>query len=91
MSATASVLQYRRIIMTYEEILRELASLPPEGQEEAATFIRLLHERYSRPISPEHDNRDLGEMGFVGVWRDRDDMRDSTAWVRTLREREWVK
>lgn len=77
--------------MTYEDILRELASLPPEGQQEAANFITLLHERYSRSVSAPQDGPDLKDLGFVGMWRDREDMRDSTAWVRTLREREWVK
>ena len=77
--------------MTYEEILRELASLPPEGQKEAADFITFLHERYSRSGLSEPDDRDLTDLGFVGMWRDREDMRDSTAWVRSLREREWVK
>jgi hypothetical protein len=77
--------------MTYEEILRELASLPPEGQKEAADFITALHERYlrSRPAQPA--GADLSSLSFVGMWRDREEMRDSTAWVRNLREREWVK
>ena len=77
--------------MTYEEILRELASLPPEGQKEAADFISSLHERYSQSDCADHEHRNLGDLGFVGMWNDRDEMRDSTAWVRTLREREWVK
>jgi hypothetical protein len=77
--------------MTYEEILRGLASLPPEGQKEAADFITLLHERYSRSVSAREGGGDFTDLGFVGMWRDRDDMRDSTDWVRTLREREWVK
>lgn len=77
--------------MTYEEILRELASLPPEGQKEAADFIKFLCERHSRSLSGEQHNRDLSELGFVGMWRDRNDMRDSSAWVRRLRECEWVK
>ena len=79
------------IVMTYEEILRELASLPPEAQREAADFITFLHERYSRSDSPEANGTDLAKLGFVGMWRDRNDMGDSTAWVRKLREREWVK
>lgn len=77
--------------MTYEEILRELASLPPEGQKEAGDFITFLHERYSRSSSSEQAARDLASLGFVGMWRDREDMRDSAAWVRNLREREWVQ
>ena len=77
--------------MTYEEIIRELASLPPEGQKEAADFIASLHDRYARSVSREQTKPDLLSLKFVGMWRDRDDMRDSTAWVRGLREREWVK
>jgi hypothetical protein len=77
--------------MTYEEILRELASLPPEGQKEACDFITFLRERYSRASSTERPTRDLAGLGFVGMWRDREDMRDSASWVKNLREREWVQ
>ena len=31
----------------------------------------------------------LGEELFVGLWKDRDDLSDATAWVRRLREQEW--
>lgn len=78
--------------MTQEEILRELASLPPEGQRQVAEFIALLQERYSRSQSTEQPAAsDVTQEGFIGMWRDREDMRDSSAWVRDLREREWVK
>ena len=76
--------------MTYEEILRELASLPPEGQKEVVDFIIFLRERYAPPPTDQADS-DLANLGFVGIWRDREDMRDSSTWVRTVREREWVR
>jgi hypothetical protein len=76
--------------MTHEEILRELASLPPEGQEKAAEFIASLREYYSRQSSG-HSQFDLNNLGFFGIWRDRGDMQDSSKWLRQLREREWVK
>jgi hypothetical protein len=31
----------------------------------------------------------LADEPFVGMWRDRQDMRDSSAWVQDIREREW--
>jgi hypothetical protein len=74
--------------MTQEEILRELASLPPEGQRQVADFIALLRERYARSQSPEPITSD---DTFIGMWRDREDMQDSSTWVRNLRENEWVK
>jgi hypothetical protein len=70
--------------MTHEEILRELASLPPEGQEKAAEFIAGLREYYARE-GTRQSQLDFSNLAFFGIWRDRADMQDSTAWVRTLR------
>ena len=28
---------------------------------------------------------------FIGMWRDREEMADSTAWVRRLRARQWSR
>ena len=78
--------------MTYEEILREFASLPPEGQEKAAEFISSLREYYAREGAPSRHRRvDFGSLGFFGMWRDRADMQDSGKWLRQHREHEWVK
>lgn len=78
--------------MTHEEILREFASLPPEGQRQVVDFIAFLHQRYGRLNRVEEpETSDLTEHGFIGMWRDREDMQDSSTWVRSSREREWVK
>jgi hypothetical protein len=76
--------------MTHEEILRDLASLPPEGQDKAAEFIAGLREYYARQGSG-HNQLDFSNLAFFGIWRDRADMQDSSKWLRQLREREWVK
>jgi hypothetical protein len=31
----------------------------------------------------------LKDEPFVGMWRDRQDMKDSSQWVRQLRQKEW--
>lgn len=33
----------------------------------------------------------LSDEAFIGMWRDREDMKDSSAWVRALRSREWTE
>jgi hypothetical protein len=38
-----------------------------------------------------HKPNKLAKEPFVGMWRNRADMKDSNAWVRNLREREWGK
>jgi hypothetical protein len=78
--------------MTNEEILREIASLPIEAQRQIEDFIAFLRQRYqpSQPVEPAITS-DLKTEGFVGMWRDREDMQDSTAWVRNVREKHWGK
>jgi hypothetical protein len=78
--------------MKQEEILREILSLPPEGQQQVADFIARLRERYRRSQAIEKpEDSGLDRDGFIGMWQDREDMQDSSEWVRTVREREWVK
>jgi uncharacterized protein YfbU (UPF0304 family) len=78
--------------MKQEELLREFFDLPPEGQAQVVELIEFLRTRYkSRRQSGNASTLDLSKESFVGMWRDREDMQDSNAWVRDMREREWVK
>ena len=73
--------------MKNSDILRDLASLPPEAQQQVLDLITLLKTR-CRTARRQKTCR-LVDEPFIGMWRDRDDMQDSAAWVRRLRRREW--
>jgi hypothetical protein len=77
--------------MSKEELLREFYSLPPEGQRLVTDFIAFLQSR-NKKSKPEKKRKrpDLTKEKFIGMWGDREDMKDSNAWVRNLREREWA-
>ena len=75
--------------MTNEEILREINSLPPEAQRQLEDFISFLRERYKEAQPKSAPASDLESEAFVGMWRDREDMRDSSAWVRNVRQSHW--
>ena len=75
--------------MTDEEILREINSLPPEAHRQIEDFISFLRVRYGTLQPKTAPPSDLESEGFVGMWRDREDMRDSSAWVRNVRESHW--
>jgi hypothetical protein len=74
--------------MTDEEILRVIASLPPEGRRLVESFLAFLRQRYAPPVAPSGGPL-LQDENFIGMWRDRDELTDSTAWVRGIRESEW--
>ncbi len=70
--------------MMPEQMLREWAALPPQAQQQVADFIAFLRLRYG-PSSQERPKLDLKDEPFVGMWRDREEMQDSSAWVRAQR------
>ena len=77
--------------MTSEEILREIAALPAEVRNEIEDFVAFLRERYKRATSSSDlAVTDLESEEFIGMWADRDEMSDSTAWVRGVRDKHWA-
>lgn len=78
--------------MTQQELLNEFLSLPAEAQRQVIDFIAFLRQRYkSTEPSSESADLDLVNDDFIGMWRDRQDLADSTAWVRNVRDNEWSK
>ena len=77
--------------MTNEEILREINSLPAEAKRQIEDYVSFLRERYKSSQTENAALPDLETEAFVGMWRDREEMRDGSAWVRRLRETHWSK
>ncbi len=75
--------------MTEGDLLSRYHELPPEAQRQVAEFIESLHARYASP-GPAAGNEptDFARHGFVGMWKDREDMEAGTGWVRKSREEE---
>lgn len=77
--------------MKEQKIWRDFDALPPELQQQVADFIAFLKTRYAPPQPSKASKRTrLAKEPFIGMWRNREDMQDSTAWVRSVREREWM-
>ncbi len=75
---------------TKYSIVEELGALPDEARREAMDFIVFLRQQHCgsrsrRPIV----KASVAEDPFVGMWANRDDMKDSVRWVQETREREW--
>ena len=76
--------------MDQAEIFRDFAALPPEAQRIVADLVVLLrkqneHAKRIRKIKPTR----LVDEKFIGIWQDRQEMQDSNAYVRSLRQQEW--
>ena len=80
----------REQIMEKESIWRQFDRLPAEAKREVIDFIGFLQLRYQRiHLKNRPQKLKLSEEPFIGIWKDREDLIDSTAWVRNVRRREW--
>ena len=78
--------------MKADIISKEIMQLSPRGQQEVLNFVAFLKTRYTVNISAKKSKLGkLSEEPFIGLWRNRDDLSDSSTWVRNLRQNEWPK
>jgi hypothetical protein len=77
--------------MTPKTVWQRLSELPPEAQQQVVDFIAFLQSRYRSSRARKTAKRPkLEKEPFIGMWRDREDLEDSSAWVRDLRKSDWV-
>jgi len=78
--------------MSEKELIEQIRKLPAEAQKEAVEFVEFLSKKYIR--KPEETDtskkKSILENSFRGAWKDRQDLQDSTKWVRELRKSRWA-
>jgi len=76
--------------MEQEKIFDDLSDLPPEAQQQVVDFIAFLKTRYKKPEREKQTKRiNLVNEPFIGIWKDREDMNNSSKWLRNVRKAEW--
>lgn len=76
--------------MTHRKLLDEYIALPVDAQRQVANFIFFLQQQYAvnQPVQKNRQT-DLKKEPFIGMWRNRQDLSDSSNWVRKTRTSEW--
>jgi len=75
---------------THQKVWEQFETLTPDLQREVADFIDFLVSKAEKiPFRASRIRRGWREEHFVGMWEDRTDMADSSAWVRQQRKSEW--
>ncbi len=76
--------------MEQEKILDDISNLPPKAQQQVLDFIDFLRKRYRSSQDVKQTRQtSLVKESFIGMWKDREDMKDSRVWLRNVRESEW--
>ncbi|MCC6606871.1 MAG: DUF2281 domain-containing protein [Anaerolineae bacterium] len=76
--------------MTHQQFLQAYRSLPDEAKRQVADFVAFLQQKYQAD-QPEQEQlgKRFDNEPFIGMWQDRLELEDSTAWVRQARQTEW--
>jgi hypothetical protein len=78
--------------MEATSLFRDIGALPPEAQKQVSDFVAFLKLRYPVVQAARKVGKvQLADEPFIGMWRGREDMQDSSAWVRRVRESEWER
>jgi len=65
-------------------------SLPLEAQRQVLSFIDFLQQKYLFTQKKIRKGKSVSAgKKFVGMWKDREDLKDSSLWIRSLRKRDW--
>ena len=67
-----------------DSLVQIINSLTPEER------INLEQKLQVKTSSTEIDQSNFQDEPFVGMWKDREDIEDSSQWVRQLRKQEWT-
>jgi hypothetical protein len=74
--------------MSQQELLDGFLSLPAEAQRQVLNLINLLQQRYKLAGTQKRSpTTTLCSYEFIGMWRAREDLADSSTWVRRIRDR----
>lgn len=77
--------------MAPQKLFDEYVALPVEAQRQVADFIAFLRQRYKtdRATTQKPAQANLESEPFIGMWRNRQDLSDSSSWTRKVRKSEW--
>ena len=76
--------------MTRQQLLKKYESLSASARQQVDALVASLAKGDESKV--DHSGRKgkpLANEPFVGMWRDRTDMADSVAWVKSLRRSQW--
>lgn len=74
--------------MTNEELLREISTLSMEARLQIEKYVALLKKQKKAALK-KNLKKPLRDEAFFGIWKDREEMHDSTTWVRNIRKTHW--
>lgn len=71
--------------MENKRFYNKFVSLPIEAQKQVMAFIDFLQKRYESKSKRADKVKSIADNKFVGLWEKREDLKDSSEWIKNLR------
>jgi len=76
--------------MSTEILINKFESLTKMEKKQVLDFIEFLRNKnVLKKKSRGTTIAKLEDEQFIGIWQNRDDMKDSTDWVKNIRRKDW--
>ncbi|MEL6260228.1 MAG: hypothetical protein AAFS06_23585 [Cyanobacteria bacterium J06631_12] len=74
-----------------EMVLEAVQTLPTEQQQQVLEYARMLQRDVETSAYGEalNQGQDWHSHPAIGMWEERDDMKDSVEWVKSVRRQQW--
>lgn len=76
-------------MLEFEQLKKDIAALPEADQQLVSEFVAMLKNRHGMTKTARIRSLNLENEPFVGMWKDRPEMQDSTAWIKQVRREHW--
>ncbi len=73
-------------------LLKKIEKLPAQVKKQAKSYVDYLYKRYV--LDKDRTGKSEGKIAdsdFFGIWKDRVEMKNSSKWVREVREDQWPR
>lgn len=75
--------------MQTEKIIEKLEQLNGSARKKVAEYVNFLFTSGKSKTRKKKNKKILSNEKIIGMWADRKDMRDSTKWVKKIRDMHW--
>ncbi|MCF8303517.1 MAG: DUF2281 domain-containing protein [Bacteroidales bacterium] len=79
--------------MNASTLAARIKELPDTARIKVEEYVDFLYDHYHGARKGDMDQLDTKkhESPFFGIWKGRDDMQDSSRWVKSIRQDHWER
>lgn len=75
--------------MEKEGFYNKFESLPMEAKKQVISYVDFLLVKFDSKKKKLQRTKSVKNKKFIGIWSNRNDLKNSSMWIKKLRKKEW--